>query len=175
MLKQIANAALFQIGWFACVLGGSSYWLLIPVGILVLHLLWISSWASEGWLLVCVMALGTLLDSVLIMLGVFGFDSSGPLIPLWLMVLWPLLGTTLNHCLAWTARPWWRASLLGAIGGPMSYYAGSKLAGVHLPLGLWPSMLLLAVIWAVVFPLLQRLAGNFLPAADNRRSAHPHG
>jgi len=175
MLKQIANAALFQIGWFACVLGGSSYWLLIPVGILVLHLLWISSWAAEGWLLVWVMALGTLLDSVLIMLGLFGFDSSGPLIPLWLMVLWPLLGTTLNHCLAWTARPWWRASLLGAIGGPMSYYAGSKLAGVHLPLGLWPSMLLLAVIWAVVFPLLQRLAGNFLLAADNRRSAHPHG
>ncbi|MEB0024246.1 DUF2878 domain-containing protein [Pseudomonas sp. MH9.2] len=158
MRRQLANALLFQIGWFVCVLGGNSPWLLIAAGVLCVHLLWISSWQAEGKLLISVTLVGTLLDSALQTLGVFDFDSGGPLIPLWLILLWAVLATTLNHCLAWTAKPWWRASLLGAIGGPLSYYAGSQMAGVHLPLGVWPSLLLLGLIWAVLFPLLQGLA-----------------
>ncbi|MDY7559015.1 DUF2878 domain-containing protein [Pseudomonas sp. CCC3.2] len=158
MRKRLANALLFQIGWFACVLGGNSLWLLLAGVVLAVHLLWISSWRTEGPLVVSVALIGTLIDSLLLKSGVFSFASEGLLIPLWLMVLWAVLATTLNHCLDWTATPWWRASVLGAIGGPMSYYAGSKMAGVYLPLGLWPSMLLLGIIWAVLFPLLQKLA-----------------
>ncbi|MEA9978099.1 MULTISPECIES: DUF2878 domain-containing protein [unclassified Pseudomonas] len=158
MRKRLANALLFQIGWFACVLGGNSLWLLLAGVVLAMHLLWISSWRTEGPLVVSVALIGTLIDSLLLKSGVFSFASEGLLIPLWLMVLWAVLATTLNHCLDWTATPWWRASVLGAIGGPMSYYAGSKMAGVYLPLGLWPSMLLLGIIWAVLFPLLQKLA-----------------
>jgi hypothetical protein len=158
MPKQLINALLFQIGWFACVLGGNSYWLLIALVVIAIDLSLTSSWRAEARLLVSVALIGTFVDSLLLACGVFAFDAGGPLIPLWLIVLWPVLATTLNHCLDWTAKPWWRASLLGAIGGPMSYYAGSQMAGVHLPLGLWPSMLLLGVVWAVLFPLLQRLA-----------------
>lgn len=158
MLKQLANAALFQLGWFVCALGGNSYWLLLAVGILLIHLRWVGSWAQDGKLLIWVTALGTLLDSTLAMLGVFEFQSGGPLIPPWLMMMWALLAITLNHCLAWTAAPWWRASLLGAIAAPLSYAAGAQLAGVHLPLGRWPSLILLALIWAVVFPSLHWLA-----------------
>ncbi|WP_426140920.1 DUF2878 domain-containing protein [Pseudomonas sp. DWP3-1-2] len=172
MLKTIANAALFQAGWFACVLGGDSVWLLIPIGVLIVHLLWISSWAAEGKLLLWITGLGTVLDSVLLMMGLFDFDTGGPLIPVWLILLWAILATTLNHCLSWTASPWWRASLLGAIGGPMSYYAGSQLAGVQLPLGLWPSMLVLGVIWAVVFPLLQGLARYLRTRQTNNSDGH---
>ncbi|PRW82883.1 DUF2878 domain-containing protein, partial [Pseudomonas fragi] len=29
MLKTLANAVLFQCGWFACVLGGDSAWLFV--------------------------------------------------------------------------------------------------------------------------------------------------
>jgi hypothetical protein len=131
MPKQLINALLFQIGWFACVLGGNSFWLLIAVGVLAIHLLWISSWQADGLLLISVALIGTMVDSLLLNCGVFSFDADGPLIPLWLVTLWAVLATTLNHCLDWTAKPWWRASILGAIGGPMSYYAGSKMAGVH--------------------------------------------
>ncbi|MEB0041182.1 MULTISPECIES: DUF2878 domain-containing protein [unclassified Pseudomonas] len=158
MPKRLANALLFQIGWFACVLGADSLWLLLAGGALAVHLLWISSWRAEGPLILGVALIGTLIDSLLLKAGVFSFATDGPLIPPWLMVLWAVLAITLNHCLNWTAKPWWRASVLGAIGGPMSYYAGSQMAGVELPLGLWPSMLLLGVIWAVLFPLLQKLA-----------------
>lgn len=158
MLKTLANAVLFQCGWFACVIGGDSVWLLVGLAVLAIHLLWISSWAEDGRLILCVTALGTLLDTALRTLGVFHFTEPGPLIPLWLILLWALLATTLRHCLAWSARPWWRAALLGAVGGPLSYYAGSQLAGVQFGFGLTPTMVLLALLWAVVFVGLHRLA-----------------
>ncbi|QXH68206.1 MULTISPECIES: DUF2878 domain-containing protein [Pseudomonas] len=158
MLKNLANAVLFQCGWFACVLGGDSLWLLVGVAALVIHLLWISSAAEDGVLIISVTLAGTLLDTLLRSLGVFHFSEPGPLIPFWLMLLWALLATTLHHCLAWSARPWWRAALLGAMGGPLSYYAGSQLAGVQFGFGLGPTMAGLAVIWAWVFVGLHRLA-----------------
>ena len=29
--RLIANAVLFQLGWLACVLGGTSFWLAVPL------------------------------------------------------------------------------------------------------------------------------------------------
>ncbi|KRP78778.1 DUF2878 domain-containing protein [Pseudomonas lactis] len=158
MLKSLANAVLFQCGWFACVLGGDSRWLLIGIAALGVHLLWISSWTREGQVILAVTVLGTLVDTALRGLGVFEFNTPGPLIPLWLILLWALLATTLRHCLAWSAQPWWLASLLGAVGGPLSYYAGSQLAGVSFGYGTIPTLIGLALLWAMLFPLLHRIA-----------------
>jgi hypothetical protein len=160
MAKLIANTLLFQLGWFACIFAGERLWLLLIVvaAILAVHLLWVSSWAAEGKLLVSVLLVGSTLDSLLLNLGVFDFGEPRSVIPLWLACLWLLLATTLNHCLAWTAQPWWRASLLGLISAPLSYYAGAQLAGVSLPYGTWPSLLLLGALWALVMPVLHGFA-----------------
>ncbi|KPG72611.1 DUF2878 domain-containing protein [Pseudomonas libanensis] len=158
MLKPLANAVLFQCGWFACVLGGDSLWLLVGLAVLGIHWLWISSPADDGVLIVTVTLAGTLLDTLLRTLGVFHFSEPGPMIPFWLMLLWALLATTLRHCLAWSARPWWLASLLGAVGGPLSYYAGSQLAGVSFGYATPATLTGLALLWAMLFPLLHRVA-----------------
>ena len=158
MLKTLINAVLFQCGWFACVLGGDSLWLLVAVAALVIHLLWISSSSHEGQVILAVTLLGTVADTSLRTFDVFHFSQPGPLIPLWLVLLWALLATTLSHCLSWSAQPWWRASLLGAVGGPMSYYAGSQLAGVSFGYGIAPTMIGLALLWAILFPLLHWVA-----------------
>lgn len=158
MPRLIVNALFFQLGWFACVLGGDSPWLLVVAVALAVHLLWVSSWAREGKLLLSVFLLGSTVDSFLLHMGVFDFGEPRTLIPLWLALLWLLLATTLDHCLAWSARPWWRASLLGAIGGPLAYYAGARLGGVELPLGDVPTLVLLALIWAVLMPVLHGFA-----------------
>ncbi|VVQ00565.1 hypothetical protein PS918_04119 [Pseudomonas fluorescens] len=162
MLERLANAALFQLGWFACVAGGNSLWLCVPLGALVIHLLWISSWAEEGRLILSVVLLGTAVDGALRWLGVFRFNDFSPLIPLWLMLLWALLATTLRHCLSWTARPKWRASLLGAIAAPLSYYAGGQLAGVQFPHGELPTLIGIGLLWALLFPLLHEMAQRFV-------------
>jgi hypothetical protein len=163
MRERIANAVLFQLGWLACVLGGNSLWLLLALAALVIHLRWISSWAAEGRLILCVVIVGTAVDSVLRYLDVFRFADASPLIPLWLMLLWALLATTLRHCLAWSARPWWLASALGAVGGALSYYGGGRLAGVQFPYGDIPTLILIGLLWAVLFPLLHLMARRLAP------------
>lgn len=157
MPKTLVNAALFQCGWFACVMGGNGPWLLVGLAALGVHLLWTTTVSQEGQALLAVTLLGTLIDTLLRTFGVFHFSQPGPLIPFWLILLWALLSTTLGHCLAWSARPWWRASLLGAIGGPLSYYAGSQLAGVSFGYGTTPSLIGLALLWALLFPVLHAL------------------
>lgn len=158
MPRLLANALLFQLGWLACVLGGDGPWLAVVAVALAVHLAWTSNWAAEGKLLLSVLLLGCAVDSFLLHLGVFDFGEPRTLIPLWLALLWLLLATTLDHCLAWSATPWWRGSLLGAVAAPLSYYAGAELADVGLPLGTWPTLALLAVIWAALMPMLHGFA-----------------
>ena len=163
MRERIANAVLFQLGWLACVLGGNSLWLLLALAALVIHLRWISSWAAEGRLILCIVIVGTAVDSVLRYLDVFRFADASPLIPLWLMLLWALLATTLRHCLAWSARPWWLASALGAVGGALSYYGGGRLAGVQFPYGEAATLIVIGLLWAGLFPLLHLMARRLAP------------
>ncbi|MNR56632.1 hypothetical protein D3C85_1772420 [compost metagenome] len=61
----------------------------------------------------------------------------------------------------------WRASLLGAVGGPLSYYAGGQLAGVRFPFGVLPTLIGLGLLWALLFPLLHVMAARLKPAVDD--------
>lgn len=172
--RLILNAGLFQIGWFACVLSDQQPWmLLIAFTCLAVHLLGVTSDFDEWRALVRVAVCGWVLDTALLHLGVFEFSTSSVVLPLWLATLWLLFASTLPHSLSWTRRPWWMGSLLGAIGGPLSYLGGTKLAGVGLPLGLWPSMLLLACIWAPLLPalhwLMDREHDRLTPACGKTR------
>ena len=65
MPKLIANALLFQLGWLVCVFAGDSPWLLVVAAIIGVHLLWVTSWAAEGKLLLSVFLAGSALDSFL--------------------------------------------------------------------------------------------------------------
>lgn len=160
----LLNALLFQLGWLACVFGASYPPLLVGALLcLAVHLRWLAQ-PGEWRGLLAVMLLGCLLDSLLLHLGVFRFADTDLLLPAWLALLWALLATTLNHSLAWTARPWWLGSLFGALGAPLSYLGGARLAGVELPLGLWPTLLLLGAIWAGVLPLAHWMVGRPRPA-----------
>ncbi|MGC5703515.1 DUF2878 domain-containing protein [Pseudomonas sp. NFXW11] len=158
MPKQLANALLFQLGWFTCVLSGDSPWLLLGLATLLAHFRWVGRWADEGPMIVGIALIGITLDSFLHWLGVFQFQQVSLLIPWWLMLLWALLATTLRHCLAWSAHPWWLASALGALGGPLSYYAGGRLAEVTFPYGVLPTLIGLGLLWALLLPLLHVLA-----------------
>lgn len=162
MLNNLANAGLFQLAWFATIFSPQQpALLLVPLLVAGLHLLWTGR--GELKLLLAITLLGTLIDSLLMHAGLFEFGEPRLLIPTWLVLMWTLLATTLRHCLAWTARPWWLASALGATTAPLSYYAGARLAGVGLPFGLWPSLLVLAMLWAVLFPLLHQLTLRLQP------------
>lgn len=160
-VRLLLNAGLFQLGWFACVLGAQRPWLLlIAMTCLAIHLLWIANAFNEWCSLLRVAACGWVLDTTLLHLGLFNFPNATFVLPLWLAVLWLLFASTLQHSLSWTRRPWWIGSLLGAFAGPLSYWGGARLAGVGLPFGVWPSILLLALVWAMLMPALHWFAGQ---------------
>lgn len=156
--KTLANALLFIVGWLTCMLAGHSFWLLIPGAALLIHFCYVSSWAAEGKLVVSCMLVGTVLDSLMLQMGWLQVRGHEVLAPLWMMLGWALLGTTLNHALHWSARPWWRASLLGAIIGTLFHAAVMQREDVAFAAGLLPGLLIVALAWAITLPLLHGFA-----------------
>jgi hypothetical protein len=107
--------------------------------------------------------IGLVFDSALIGAGWVRYPS-GTLVtglaPQWIVAMWMLFGTTLNVSLAWL-RPLPRAAAaLGAIGGPLAYWGGARLGGMEFVVP-FDATAALAVGWAVVTPMLCRVARRF--------------
>ncbi len=153
-VKRLANYLLFQIGWFICAIGTDDIALYITCTIVFIHVIAIGSWRKEKEILVICLLLGSTIDSFLGNLNVLQFSGEGKLLPVWLACMWVLLGTTIKHSLAWVGQHWTWGAILGFLGGPTAYYGGSQLSDVRLGEPLWQTLLILATIWAVIFPLL---------------------
>jgi hypothetical protein len=86
--------------------------------------------------------------------------SSGMMIanaaPYWIVVMWGLFATTLNVSLAWLKQKMVLAALLGAVAGPLAYYAGLKLNALQFG-DMTVALVALALGWALFTPLLMRL------------------
>lgn len=166
MKAVILNALIFQLGWFCCVLAGANLmpWLgtLAAMLIVAWHLTNATRPARESLLILIVGMLGGLWDSLLVYTGLLQYPS-GTLIagtaPHWIVAMWLLFATTLNVSLRWLKRRLVLAALIGALAGPVAYFAGSKLGGVQirdLPLALTA----LALGWSFLMPLLMTLSNR---------------
>jgi len=156
----IANFIAFQCGWFACVLGAAYGWPLAGTAtagaIVVWHVLRALRPAEELKLIMIALALGALWDSSLAAIGWIDFTSGtlvAGLAPPWILALWALFATTLNASLEWLKGSAPMAALLGAIAGPLSYWAGVRLGAIEFVAPL-PALVALAIGWGVMTPLL---------------------
>ena len=128
---RLLNFLAYQLAWFACVLGaahdlawaGAAFALAVTAVHLALRLD-----ASELRLVVCAAAIGFLVDSVLVRAHFVEFASTSwdGWAPFWMVSLWMAFATTLNHSLRWLSSRPWVATLFGAMGGPLAYFAGAK-------------------------------------------------
>ena len=165
------NYALYQIGWFACVLGAASHrpWTggLIGVTLIGVHLALSPDRYREA-LLVCVaIAVGAVVETAQIAAGAYRF-TSGTVIealpPPWLLVLWGQCATTFRFSARTVmTRPGW-AALCGAAGGPIAFLAGERLGAVELLPPLMHSLLRLAVCWAIALAFLSVFLRRVTPA-----------
>lgn len=165
MNGAIANAVVFQLGWWIAVLGaGWAYHWMGPL--LVACLVCVNVWSSAdpratARIVIVVGLFGTLLDSALSFAGLLLFVENpfAPwLCPPWLIALWCLFATTLNGSLRWLAGRSRSAALVGGIFGPLSYYAGQSLGAMTLGPNTTVAALVLAALWAGLLPLFVRLA-----------------
>lgn len=165
------NFLAFQVGWFACVLGAANgvAWIgvLAVLAAAALHLARARRPGAELRLLLTATTLGLVLDSLLLATGWVAYPGSfaggqwlPALAPYWLVAMWALFATTLNVSMGWLRGRPLLAALFGAVGGPLSYWAGARLGAMEL---LQPTLALaaLAVIWGLAMPLLMRLAERF--------------
>lgn len=167
----------FQIGWFVCVLYPVWQAAGVVLVLLMLHFSLVSQhrlaelkfillgtvagaaldllWLRSGVLADGVMVDGVTVDSYLSWLP-----------PWWLIALWAIFMSTLSHSLNWISQYRWLPYLFAPIAGPFTYWSASKLGAVSLPHPI-SSLLVLALGWLVIFPLLLHLRKSCFPALSS--------
>lgn len=162
-LGTVFDAALVQLGWWACVLGAANgfFWAgpLIVALLLAVQIAGLPAearrWAWRSALVAGV--LGTAVDSLQSGLGLMTLHGSTVpwLAPLWITVLWCQFVTVLPAFAALRSRPL-LAGLLGAVGGPLAYGGGVRLGAGSLHPEPWVSLVSVGVVWALALPLMLR-------------------
>lgn len=163
----ISNFILFQIGWFACVIGAAKQlpWLgvIVVAAIVAWHLSLSKQAKPELILLALALVIGGIYDQLMLSSGLISYQAHGwiaGLVPAWILALWAVFVTVLNVSLRWMRSKWLVAILFGAIGGPLAYMGAEKLGAVSLNI-LPASYIALAVGWAILTPLLLMLSEKF--------------
>ena len=95
--NRLLNALIFQLGWFACVLGGDLLAVSVTATILFVHGQFFVLARREWLLIVGVALVGIFLDGVWVFSGVLDFPQAQSIIPIWLVCLWVIFATSLCH------------------------------------------------------------------------------
>ena len=161
---RLFNIIGYQLAWFACVMGAAwdFAWagVAFALAVTAVHLLLFRN-PRELRLVLCAAAIGFIVDTSLVRAHLVEFESttSSGVAPLWMVSLWLVFATTLNHSLRWlTSRPW-AAALTGAVGGPLAYLAGAKLGALSIASPLPAAFTFIAFLWAMALGLLCVLNG----------------
>lgn len=161
----ITNFILFQVAWFACVLGAANNlpWLGVTVTLVVLawHFFHSSHPKSELLLILAALCIGALFDQFMLAMSWVDYQAHGwntSLVPVWILALWMAFASTLNLSLAWMQGRYLIAILFGGSGGPLAYFGAENLGAVTLTST--SSFIALGVGWAIITPLLLVVASR---------------
>lgn len=173
LTRKAINVVLFQAAWFAAVLGAARgmFWLgpLAMLPTLAVHLALQDDRKGEVKLLLAAGLLGLVFDTAFVAGGVFSplqHLFPRPISPPWMICLWLNFAATLNVSMAWLRRRYLLAALFGAVGGPLAYYSGAKLGATE-AMPTTTGMLLLALGWGLITPLLVLMARKFSIGSKN--------
>ncbi len=174
MTNLAINLSLFKIGWLASVLTAAAS---IPAAgvavvatVAAVHLFRSDNRQGEAQLLLFAALVGLGWESALVTLGLVEYGAGSPvpgIAPYWIVAMWVLFATTLNGALRWLRKSMLVAVLFGAIGGPLSFFAGQKAGAVVFPDPAL-SLFVIGAGWAVLLPLLVRFAARVETQTDDR-------
>ncbi|WP_163340491.1 DUF2878 domain-containing protein [Desulfopila sp. IMCC35008] len=152
-MKLVINALVYQAVWFLAILWGNTGALFGCILILIL-LATSEQKIADIRMIGFLIFLGLLVDGTLQQVGFFSFSNPGLPIPFWLLVIWVGLAMTIHHSLSWLKHNLPLAAIFGGLGGPAAYWAGTRLGAASFNWSLSVSLCILAVIWALLFPII---------------------
>lgn len=166
--KLIMNFILFQIGWFACVLGGAhdevTLGVILAMLVIFYHIAQADDRKKELVLLTSALIIGTVFETLMVNLDLAVYKHGQAIefvAPFWIILMWPLFATTLNLSMRWlkVISPFAIAGT-GALFAPFAYFAGNKMGAViYHDFAL--SMTVIAIAWALLLPTLSYISGRF--------------
>ena len=169
------NYALYQVGWFSCVLGAAAQhpWMGFHLAVILigLHLTLSLERFLEVRLIVLATAVGLVIETAQIAAGTYRFPSgtvNDAFPPPWLLAMWAQFATTFRFSLRGMMKRPLFAGLFGAAGGPVAFLAGERLGAVTLLPPLAHGLLRLSVSWAIALLALSAVVGR-LGSADAPR------
>jgi hypothetical protein len=172
IMNTIVNFAIYQIVWIVCVRFGNTGGL-ISLPLLTIHLILSDKRREDIKTMGLLLVAGLLVDGTLNAAGFFAFDPPGHPIPFWVMTIWLGLATLVHHSLAWLKSRLLLCSIFGALGGPIAYWSGVRMGAAAFNWELLPSLLVLAAIWASLWPGVMHLAAKANPRGPGGQLRNP--
>ena len=148
------NIIIFNLLWLGLVLGRDSLiHLTLPSLLIYLAcLLRIGDLKVHQILLPAI--IGIMIDTSLTFFGIFIFPDSSLIVSFWLILLWINFSTTITLSLSFIGKNKLVAFGLGATALPFNYTVGERLGAVTFGEPYLFSILTLALVWSVSFPIL---------------------
>ncbi len=167
-----------QVGWFTCVLSAAKGDAWIGVALVAAmaagHLCLVRRPLREAGFLIVVTVLGFGWESFVFRTGWIAYPN-GVIVrgyaPYWMAGLWALFALQVNPVFSSLRHRRVLCALLGAVGGPLSFRAGSALGAVEF-IDIWRTYALIGAGWAVMLPGLIELGaaiGSGPPASSDTK------
>lgn len=179
---QIANFVVFQLAWFAAVLGAAHHVPLWGTAAVMVAIGWHLTVSArpevEARLVGIACVIGFVVETFAALQGNVVYASGQPvaqLAPYWMVALWGLLAISLNVTMRWLKHRLWLAAVLGAVAGPAAFASGVRLGGARF-VDAQAALITLACVWSVLMPALMWLSNRYDGVATPPTpSGHAHG
>lgn len=162
----IINFILFQLAWFACILGAAKATPWLGVAVTAVILTWHFHKARqaklEALLMLTTLTIGAIFDQTMLSSHLINYAHHGwsvSIVPVWILALWLGFATALNVSLRWMRSRQFTAVIFGAVGGPLAYLSAEKLGA--LTLQSTNTYIALSIGWAIITPLLLAISTKF--------------
>lgn len=161
LIQKVIYYIVFYLSWAVCVheasLGNGFIGPALIGVVIAFHLWFVKKTWMEFFFVLIVAVIGTLIDTVYMEFGIMTFaakyESVPWLAPLWVTSLYALFAAAFVQSFSWLRGRWLLMIACGAIGGPLSYAAAVRVGAGEFLVPLWVACLVLAVVWALIFPL----------------------
>jgi len=173
--KNLINLIFFQGLWFVTVIGASNenngYAIAGLVVFIVSNHFLSESPRADNLLVGIAVLTGLLVETAFLQTGLLDYNGGelwAAIAPLWILVLWANFALIMNGCLSWLQGRYLLAAVLGALGGPLSYFGGIKLGAADAGAPVLTVLLVIAALYAIVTPIFLMIARR-LAVAEMRR------